>query len=123
MIVAVIALVATAAIAWAHDETFASDVGIKFKAGHGGAADTFSGDVTSVKKPCIHRRIRLLKRNGDTSERVASDRTDKAGHWEIQMTPAPSGTYFAKATAKILADSQAHHHVCAAATSKDVKVH
>ena len=116
-------LAVLAVIATAHTASYDSTVSAHFQRGHGAAADVFSGQVTSAKAACQHRRVRLLQRQqGGSNLLMGTDRTDKVGNWEIDLTPAPSGTYFAKATKRALRNTATHVHICNPAVSKDVKV-
>ncbi len=88
-------------------------------------ANTFDGAVESPKRGCVTKRtvdLKLRASDGSTTL-VGTAATDSTGAWVIQPTSAPAaGTYFAKATKKVLRKSSKHRHVCAPAVSKDVKV-
>jgi hypothetical protein len=114
---------AVAGVAAAHTVNYDATVTIHFKPGHKGSADTFSGDVTSDKASCQRRRIRLIQKQETGNVKIATDHTDKTGAWEIQLPAAAPGTYFAKATKRVLRDTPKHLHVCNPASSKDITVH
>ena len=122
---ATVALATTslAVVAVAHTASYDSTISAHFQRGHGAAADVFSGQVISAKAPCQHRRVRLLQRQqGGSNLLMGTDRTDKVGSWEIDLTPAATGTYFAKAPKRVLRTTAAHVHICNPAVSQDVKV-
>ena len=111
-----------------HRAKFDSTVTAKFKkAGNPPYAEpaTFDGTVDSVKPRCERNRtvnVRLRAADGSSTV-VATDLTDSAGAWVIQLTTDPTpGTYFAEATRKVLRKNPNHRHICRKAVSKDVKV-
>jgi hypothetical protein len=118
-----VCLAVLAVIATAHTVNYDSTISGHFKRGHGSDADVFSGQVASTKATCLHRRVKLLQRQQNAPNLLmGTDRSDKTGNWEIDLAPAPNGTYFAKATKRVLRDTPNHLHVCNPSLSKDIKV-
>jgi hypothetical protein len=123
VILATVALISMVFVAGAagHRVKFESTVTAKFDK----QANTFDGTVASAKRGCVATRtvnLRLRASDGSTAV-VGTTVTDSTGAWVIQPTSAPAaGTYFAEAAKKVLRKNSKHHHVCASAVSKDVKV-
>jgi hypothetical protein len=99
-------------------------VTISFQRGHGQESDTFSGKVVSVKTRCErHRKVNVRRRLEGPDALVGTAFTDRDGHWEVHPASTPTGTYYAKATRKVLRHNSDHLHVCKPETSNDLPVH
>lgn len=123
-----VALVSVVFVAGASAHNFAFDTAVtaKFVEPHKNdpfAVGFFKGDVSSSKARCMKdRRVVLKRRESDGSVTVVGeDRTDSQGRWLIQPTSA-QGTYFARATKKVLRKGPKHRHTCLRDSSKDVRV-
>ncbi len=84
----------------------------------------FSGQVTSEKARCFKDRRVVLKRreaNGAVTT-IAQDYTDSEGTWLIVPASTPEGTYFARATKKVIRKDGQHRHTCLQDISKDMRV-
>ena len=78
-------------------QTFNSRVTVEFNPSKRVAF--FSGKVKSSEPGCeIDRAVSLLKQRTPTSKpkRVGSDEANAEGIWNIEHSPAPERTYFAK---------------------------
>lgn len=84
----------------------------------------FKGEVFSEKARCVKdRRVVLKKREADGSvTTIAQDYTDREGVWLIVPASAPEGTYFARATKKVIRKDGVHRHTCLPDVSKDMRV-
>jgi hypothetical protein len=111
--------------AGAHTVGFNSHVTMGFQPGHREANDTFFGTVISAKPLCEqHRRVAVQRSVDGPDALVGTDFTDADGRWEVQVHDAPAGTYYARATRKVLVRSPGQHlHVCRPGISNEVKVH
>jgi hypothetical protein len=113
-----------AVVAGAHTAGFNSHVTTGFQRGHQQANDTFSGTVISGKPLCEqHRRVAVQRSVDGPDPLVGADFTNANGQWAVQVHDAPAGTYYARATRKVLVRSPGHLHVCRPAISNEVKVH
>jgi hypothetical protein len=123
VILAAAALISVVFVAGAagHRVKFDSTVTAKFDK----HTNVFDGNVASAKRGCVTKRtvnLRIRATDGSTTV-VGTTMTASNGAWAIQSTSAPAaGTYFAEAAKKVLRKNSKHHHVCAPAVSKDVKV-
>jgi hypothetical protein len=117
------ALAGLAVVAAAHTARFNSTVTISFQPGHGQESDTFSGKVVSVKGRCErHRKVNVRRRLEGPDALVGAALTDRDGHWEVHPASTPAGTYYAKATRKVLRHNSNHLHVCKPEISNDLPV-
>jgi hypothetical protein len=123
-LLAVSAVAVWAVVAGAHTIGFNSHVTTAFQPGHRQANDIFSGTVISGKPLCEqHRRVAVQRSVDGPDPLVGTDFTDADGRWEVQVHDAIAGTYYARATRKVLRRSPGHLHVCRPAISNVVKVH
>src|SRR5215208_4830626 len=102
-----------AVVAGAHTVGYNSHVTTAFQSGHRQANDIFSGTVISGKPLCErHRRVAVQRSVDGPDALVGTDFTDADGRWEVQVHDAPAGTYYARATRKVVRRSPGHLHVC-----------
>jgi hypothetical protein len=86
------------------------------------ALDTFSGRVISPKANCSQdRRVVLKRRTADGTTAVGTDYTNDNGFYEVKLADA-RGTYFARATKKVLRKGTKHRHTCRRDSSPDDRV-
>ena len=117
------AFAAFAIVAAARTMRYDSTVTISFHRGHHHQGESFSGKVISVKHRCSrHRDVVVRRRLDGPNPLIGTDFTNRHGDWEVQVTSAPAGTYYAKARKKVLRRG-AHRRVCRAAFSQDLPVH
>ena len=114
-----------AVVAGAHTVGYNSHVTTAFQRGHQQENDIFSGTVISAKPLCEQNRRVAIQRSEDGPDPlVGTDFTDADGRWEVQVHDTPAGTYYARATRKVLLRRPGHHlHVCKPAISNEVTVH
>jgi cysteine-rich repeat protein len=97
----------TAEAASAHTVRFGSQL----TAGFIGETNVFKGRVRSSKGACERdRRVNVFRVTPGPDLRVASDRTDSLGRWQVVYN-APADDYYAKASGKDIGGA-GHNHIC-----------
>lgn len=111
------------AVASAHTAKIDSTVSLKVTKNNQ-EADTLTGKVMSDKPRCESERgIKIFERVDGSGLLAGTTTTDADGNYEFSFGgDIPPGTYYARATRKVLRSNDNHRHVCRKATSKDVDV-
>ena len=114
--------VGLAAVATAHTVRFDSTVTIH-KHKNGADPDSLTGRVNSDRARCERDRTIEIYQEADGADvLIATTTTDAEGNWEFVFADAaPAGTYYAKATRKVLRLNEDHRHVCRADLSNTVR--
>jgi cysteine-rich repeat protein len=97
----------TAEAASAHTVRFGGQLTVRFI----GETNVFKGRVRSSTEACESgRRVNVFRVTPGPDVRVASDRTDSAGRWQVVYN-APADDYYAKATRRDIGGRR-HDHIC-----------
>src|SRR5688500_17202109 len=120
-VVTALSCVGLSAVATAHTVRFDSTVTIH-KHKNGADPDSFTGRVNSDRPRCERNRtIEIYQEVVGDDILVGTTTTDAEGKWEFVVPDAaPAGTYYAKATRKVLRRDENHRHICRPAVSRTV---
>src|SRR5688572_22863371 len=101
----------------AHTVRFGGQLTVRFI----GETNVFKGRVTSSKAACESgRRVNVFRVVSGPDVRVASDRTDSVGRWQLVYN-APADDYYAKLARRDIG-GPGHDHICVAVRTSTFEI-